>query len=295
MPQNADSNSDRATTGTVLLVGLNRSLQHQVASSLGHDFSLLPFEDIDAVAQALLHDPAHCLIALVSSDLQTKPTTELCSLRERFPGTPLIALFDPDSSSPDALIAVSRPGVSIAVPVGSLKRDTRLRVAMERCKQVNVTAQVWRFLDGAIPVPAEFLFRRALHISNRARRLGDLATAAGMGERALRKYCAKHSLMSPQWILGWSRVLTAAFYLGDPGRTIQSVARLLHFPSSCALQHQLNRYSSLPTRQLRRVGPLSHLVGRLRHAGGGSSAVSRNSTVDLRRSRASQPPYVDLR
>ncbi len=65
----------------------------------------------------------------------------------------------------------------------------------------------------------------------------------------LRRMCCRNGLPPPARLIGWFRLLYAAAFLGDRGRTVAGVARLLKFPSAAAMSNQFQRYIRVaPTR-----------------------------------------------
>ena len=99
----------------------------------------------------------------------------------------------------------------------------------------------------ALPAKIEAL----LFLSNEPLTTAQLASSTQMHERTLRKYCTRHRLPPPQQIVGWSRLLIAAFYLDEGSRSTKDVADLLGFPTTDALRKQLMRYTHRSATHLR--------------------------------------------
>lgn len=139
-------------------------------------------------------------------------------------------------------------------------------IALGRCHADGVSHHLWHECSPRLPDALVTLLKMALRNAHQPLTTATLATAAGMHERSLRKYCEDARIPSPQWIIGWARLLMAGHFLDEPGRTIIQVAELLRYPSSCALRNQIRRYSGLSPRQLRVQGTTKGLCGALERA-----------------------------
>jgi AraC-like DNA-binding protein len=90
--------------------------------------------------------------------------------------------------------------------------------------------------------------------SRREMSVEDAATAMGIHRKTLVDRLRSAGLPSPRTIIGWSRLLTAARLLDDPGRTVEQVALRLDFPSGTALRNMFKRYTGLRTSEVRENG-----------------------------------------
>jgi AraC-like DNA-binding protein len=219
--------------------------------------------DLRMLSTVLLRMPnVVCMLAVPTSE-DLALLDHVRSTREQFPKVGLLAVFIPASSSHAQLMRIGAEGVNDVLVYAD---DLTAILLWERLRSVSsdsVAFQLGRMCQGVLPDPWVTVFKAALRLAHSPITLARLAASAGMHERTLRKYCDKHVIPSPQWIIGWSRLLTAAYYLSEPGRTLSSVADLLGYPSTSALQNQIRRYTGRGPRELRANGALSGLLAAL--------------------------------
>jgi AraC-like DNA-binding protein len=220
----------------------------------------------EEVEDALQHAVDACVLCVVPSDSAAPMLHELLRLRRRFPNVPAVALYYPSSSSCHAVLQLGAVGVTQIVTAEPSIQPVDLQTAFTRCHSDGVAIRIWKRCEFALPDNMVTLLKAAIRLAHEPISGERLASAAGMPERSLRKYCTQEALLSPQWIVGWARLLVAGFYLDEPARTVASVAELLAFPSACALRNQLKRYSNLASRQLRAGGTTMSLARALEHA-----------------------------
>lgn len=205
---------------------------------------------VDAVRATL----GCCLLITVPGETELDRVGAYARFRVLYPHVPVIALFVQGSSAHRGTMTIGRVGVTDIVPVDGELDAAVLQVALVRAHAAGVSHFVWDECRPALPEELTTLLKTTLRIAHRPISVSTLASAAGMPERSLRRWCEDARIPSPQWIIGWARLLVAGYYLDDPGRTILQVAELLEFTSSCALRNQLRRYSGLSPRELRARG-----------------------------------------
>jgi AraC-like DNA-binding protein len=182
------------------------------------------------------------------------------SLHHQFPFVPIVPLYVGGESDPAALHAMVQAGMRLILTDDLVETREAVERILLRASRRELSDEVWHRADLDVPAPAATLLRAALQLAHAPVSLSMLASGAQLHERTLRKYCAKHALPSPQWIIGWARCLLAAYYLEEPGRSIESVAALLHFGSAVHLTNHLKRYTGKPASLVRSAGPLSTVV-----------------------------------
>lgn len=251
--------------GVVIAFGISAAARTLARELVGHaavrDVSLS--EDLE---DALHHAVDACVLCVVPSDSAAPMLHDLLRLRRRFPNVPAVALYYPSTSSCHAVLQLGAVGVTQIVTAEPTIQPFDLMTAFTRCHSDGVAIRLWRHCEFVLPDNMVTLLKAAIRLAHQPISGERLASAAGMPERSLRKYCAQEALLSPQWIVGWARLLVAAFYLDEPGRTVANVAELLEFPSACALRNQLKRYSNLASRQLRAGGTTALLARALENA-----------------------------
>jgi len=199
-----------------------------------------------------------CLLLSVPGDHEGH-SEPYARFRRRFPHLPVAALFVSGVSAHREALTLGRIGISDILSADTDLKPNTLRTALERCQAQGISHRIWYECRLNLPDPLVTLLKTALRFALSPLSVVTLAEEAGMPARSLRLYCEIHRIPSPQVIIGWARLLTAAHYLDEPGRTIAQVAELLKYPSSCALRNQLRRYVSGSPRALRREGIMQRL------------------------------------
>ncbi len=84
--------------------------------------------------------------------------------------------------------------------------------------------------------------------------VATLARAVHMHPRTLhRKLTRVHRSFTPQRLLGWARLLHAAWWLRDPERSLEHVADVLQFSAASNMRRMFRHYAGVTPQQLRDV------------------------------------------
>lgn len=215
-----------------------------------------------------------CIVFPVPADADVDALTRFLQLRSQYPNVPVIALYSASRSSCRATLQLGAAGVGQIVNAEPMVRAGDLQTALVRCHGDGIAIRLWRHCDFELPERLIPVLKAALRLAHQPLTVDRLGSATGMHQRTLRKYCAQEGLPSPQWIIGWARLLVAGYYLDEPGRTVAQVAEVLAFPSACALRNQLRRYSSVASRALRAAGTARMLARAMEQAVAGSVALA---------------------
>jgi AraC-like DNA-binding protein len=202
-----------------------------------------------------------CLVIVVPATANAIWWTEFRRVRQLFPVVPVLAVAVLGHSSFEAVHQLGLANVCELVTMTQRVDQDDLRIALARAHADGVVARVWDRARLQIPKELVTIFRRALRLAHTDFSAEDLAHVAQMHERSLRKYCERHRLPSPQRLVGWTRLLLAAYYLDQRGYSLQAVADLLAFPTPDALRKLLVRYTGLTSAALRAEGAL-HTIAR---------------------------------
>jgi AraC-like DNA-binding protein len=202
-----------------------------------------------------LRTPA--FIAAIPSASGTHDLARVIAIRAQFPLMSMAGVFVDNYSDLGVLARLGGLGLSEVIPIGLTSNIAHVRAALSRSHTESLTDRIFRMTEVKVSIAAESLLRPALRLAYAPVQLPRLASAVRMHERSIRKYCHAHALPSPQWVVGWARCLLAAYYLEEDGRSVQSIAALLGFPSSALLANHLRRYTGHTATALRRHAPLS--------------------------------------
>jgi AraC-like DNA-binding protein len=249
---------------TLLVWALPEPVVAVLRQAAGREARVVTVHDGSTVPALLRAVASLCLVVPVLRDRFDPFWTEYTLVRERFPNIPVVAVALPGVSSMQAVIRLSQLGVSDLLDANDGLRPDDVRGALSKAYSDATAQRVWQAVaeefernGKCCPEDLVTMLRRALRHAHQHLPASKLAALMQMHERTLRKYCEGRSLPSPQIITGWARLLLAALYLDDPGRSVSSVSELLGYPTPGALRKQILRYTGRSPRQLRVQGALS--------------------------------------
>lgn len=234
--------SSSSTFDARVRVALSDEVRVETTTSLVRACAIL---EENAEATALIEVPI---------DADGEELRNACALLKSFPHTPSIAAFIARSSHPAALAKLAAIRLAEILVVDELTDRQAIMACVLSCQRATLARRVWQEAGLALDDDLETLLVRALRLAAYPISLPRYARETGMPERSLRKYCLRRGFPSPQWLIGWSRILVASHFLDEPGRTIDGIARLLGYASPSALRNQLKRYTGHTASELRVLG-----------------------------------------
>ncbi len=197
-----------------------------------------------------------CVIATVPADPHSGLLDDLASLRGDFPHVPIIAIAVAGESAFQSAWRLGRAAVTEVLTADPRLRVDDLLATLTRAHADGVIAALWRSAQLTLPDALVTVMRRALRSAHAPFTAEALAQHSKMNERSLRKYCTRHQLPTPQILVGWARLLLAAYYLDERGRSLKDIAEMLGYPTPGALRKQIHRYTGRSTGELRADGAL---------------------------------------
>ena len=247
----------------LLAVSLPNALVEDLRRVIGRDITMIDVVSAPSLVYSLIRQSGACLLVPVPGDGELALLEQLCT---RSANLPCVALYRIGFSSAASTLRLGAAGVTELITVAGNAEYPTLCAAISRCHTASIAQQVWRRCAAAISGPVAPLLQSALRLGHAPITAIQLATELGMQERTLRRHCKRVGVPSPQWIIGWARLLIAGFYLMDGATTIKSVALMLAYPSPGALGNQLRRYTKVTPSSMRSSAVLSTLVGHLQFA-----------------------------
>lgn len=238
-----------AAPTVVVTALLSADIALALRDALPLETPVVHLKGIDEAAAALAEYLDALFIFRVPEEADSTHRKGLVTLRRQFPLAYMIALFHVPSSSPSALLEIGRTGLASVLSYSVSPKVSELRQVIAVGSHEAICQRIWRQLPEQPEGPLRTLLKCALRSARGPITLDRLAIAAGMHERTLRKYCAAHNLPSPQWIIGWARMLVVSYFLAEPGRSASSIAKVLEFPSLGAMRNQFHRYTGRPLRE----------------------------------------------
>jgi AraC-like DNA-binding protein len=256
MPHVNTERSTEAMKSQIVLFGVPQGLAAEFCSGC------------QGVAHVLLCDKEVELWRFVERDLTSLVVVSAISanrdvvlrvvrdLREQHCSVPIAVLFDPASSSGDCLLDLFKLGVEHVIARHVLQRRTELQHVLERLRISCAAEYVIARLPVTMGTEVSALLAAALRRARRPISVTEFAVQLHVNRRTLLKWLDAAGAESPQWLLGWARVLVAARFLEDAGRTVEAIAELLEYPSASSLRTQIRRYTGATASELRTMGPL---------------------------------------
>jgi AraC-like DNA-binding protein len=217
----------------------------------------------------LRREPHAWLLVPVASGDDVTTTKAVASLCARVAGVTIIARFQRTSSSVQNALHLGALGVTEIVTVHSDEAEGPEHPISSAARRLNlrsVTEEVVGAMPSSLPAALLPILATAVALAYRPITAAALATALGTNERTLRRQCTRRCLPSPQWIIGWARLLLVARYLQQPGTTLTNVAALLAYPTNAALGAQVRRYLRVSPSALRHSRSLEVIYRRLEDA-----------------------------
>ncbi len=251
---------------TVIAMALPSEEQHLVRSLLPHEVSFVPVARVadllthvrSASAPVLLYRlPAHAPDGL--------PRTLIHELHEALggplQGLPSVALCSGgtvDARLVPALRALEHVELVIA---DAWNARQAIWTALERVLASSVASALLSSLGPIEPAFVHRVLAATLPLAGHDVSVLDVADALGMHERTLRKRLQAVSGPSPQWLIGWARLLVAAWHLRSPRRSVSEIADVLAFSASQNLSRMARRYTGLGMSEFRQGDPVAIAAG----------------------------------
>jgi AraC-like DNA-binding protein len=163
---------------------------------------------------------------------------------------------------PFALLGLGRAGVDrmILVRVDDLEREVVEVVG--KALAMGTEALVVRAMSPYLPARALKALRLSLEGVQHRWSAGGLARTAGLSRPHLSVCLKATGLPSVGHLLVWARLLHAARWLADPGRSAESVSRQLDYSSGAAFRRALRSYVGATPTEVIEAGGLSFLLDR---------------------------------
>jgi len=185
----------------------------------------------------------------------------VAELRRRFPslGTVLIARPDLD---PIGLFRLGRAGISdlVLIPLDDLAGG--LHRGIVRSAVRSTLSFVARMLSGRLPSMEHEMVRLALDGVQLGWNAEDLAARVGWTRAHMSVRLRARGLPSAGHLLTWAKLLHAARWLEDPGRSAESISRQLEYSSGAAFRRALRNYVGGTPTSVRERGALRHVTDR---------------------------------
>ncbi len=240
-------------------------------------------EDWLALSRTCEREPVR--MAIVDLFGPAEPNFEsIRQLKQRLPRLAILAYVTMSLDRGHALFDAGRAGVDGLVLSGEDDAPRALLAQLERAEARSLAGSVRRSLDGidALVVDAVLLAITRAH-----ERLTPSALARLLAQppRAVAHRLAAEGFPTPQRLLTWGRLISAAHLLEDEHRSADRVAAVLEFPSGSAFRNICQRYLHATPGEIRERGGASYVVRamlrQVRHRMSSRQAPRRSSATRM--------------
>jgi hypothetical protein len=214
----------------VVALGFTDDISCCLRSALSRAIQVHEVSNVRECARLLERGLGLCVVFPVPGSGEDKLGEGILRIRTQFPNVASVALSIEAHSSSRWAMRLGSAGVTELVATHStIVPEAALLAALSRCEIEGVSARLWKRAALDVPDTLVPLLKTAIRLAHEPVSLVRLAGAARMHERTLRKYCDNSAFPSPQWIIGWARLLVAAYYMEEPGAPCKASPKCCSF------------------------------------------------------------------
>lgn len=190
-----------------------------------------------------------------------EPDNAVRELGRLFPSLSTVFVARPELD-PWALLGLGRAGIENLMLLQLDELPVELPRAVRRAAAVDTASQVTRIIGGRLPRRELAAVRAALDGVQLGWSADDLARALGVTRAHLSVRLRSVGLPSAGHLLTWAKMLHAGRWLGEPGRTAQSVSRQLEYSSGAGFRRALHNYVGGTPSWVKEAGGFRFVLGR---------------------------------
>jgi AraC-like DNA-binding protein len=193
-----------------------------------------------------------------SSGVRVAPV--LSKIRKDAPSLPVAVYCAVDKDAVREVVALTKAGADEVILRGIDDDSSELWVRLLVSASRRAAAQALIELRPHLPSKVEPIVAYCLDHADEGVTVEHLVATFHVTRRTLRNQLTAVGLPTPSSLISWCRLLLAARFLDDPGRTVEQVALTLGFGSGTALRNMLRRYTGLRPSELKHRGGWLYLV-----------------------------------
>lgn len=194
-------------------------------------------------------------------DAAPQPDERIADLRRRFPSLGCV-LISRTSTDRLILLRLGRAAISNLELVQHEDVGAELARAIARSSGQGTQSLVLRAIGARLPHAERQVVRAALDGALLGWQSDDLAEHSGWTRPHLSVRLKECGLPSTGHLLLWAKLLHAAHWLAEPGRTAESVSRQLEYANGPVFRRALRNYVGATPTEVREWGGLSFVLGR---------------------------------
>jgi AraC-like DNA-binding protein len=176
-------------------------------------------------------------------------------LRRRFPSLAIVLVVR-RGDDPVSLFRLGRAGLGSLVLLSADTMDAEFTRAIRDVLLGSTASLVTRAVSAYVPRREVSTIRMALEAVQRGWHTEELAFRMSLTRPHLSVRLREAGLPSAGHLLIWAKMLHAARWLTDPGRSAESVSRQLEYSSGAAFRRALRTYLGVTPTELRGGGGL---------------------------------------
>jgi AraC-like DNA-binding protein len=185
----------------------------------------------------------------------------IAQIRERFPSLPIVVFVSLEASDVHELAHVPdlRATAVVIRAYDDLAAEVlaAIRTVPEHPAEVKILETVHRHAPRGLVNLFDFL----AHAAVRPITVEQASKGVRVPRRTLGDQLKRANLPPMERLIGWMRLLHAAWKMDGHGRTVDSVANELQFKSGSALRHMVKRYTGRTPSEIWSLGGFSYLLG----------------------------------
>lgn len=246
----------------IITFASDRALRARFRSALEPLHSVVDAPTWEVFLRTVRERPVAGALVHLGEGRPGRPTlAPLFDARRRFPSIGLVAVLD-HHRDPRPLFELGQAGFAnlVLMSAGGFEWEVRRWVARASLK--GTTSTVLRALSPFVPPREINWVKMAMNGVEHCWSAEEFAEVVGLSRPFLSERFKRHRLPSVGHFLVWVRMLHAAHWLPDPGRTGQSVSRQLEYSSGAAFRRALRVYVGGTPTQVAENGGLSYVLKR---------------------------------
>lgn len=276
--------------GLVATMLANPLRLNRLRTALRERYSLVACANWAELVEACAREPV--TIAVIDPfvpEFNTNAFDWLRQLKYRYPSVSVVTYTSLPPARPRDLFEAGRFGLDGLVVADVDDEPRRMLTLLEQAEARGVLETLRRALGDARPTARDATL---LAVTRAHQRLTPeaLAKILGVRRKVLSERLAQAGFPTAQRLIAWGRLIVAARMLEDTGRSADSVALALDFPSGSAFRNTCQRYIEAAPHQIRARGGAGYVISAFLEQNGAARTAKREGQTPSLPLMAPCPP-----
>jgi AraC-like DNA-binding protein len=245
---------------------LRRPERTHVERALKQRATITFVDRVDSLVQLVETGTVSCVVTELRDCDGERTGLAVAGIRARFPAMPIVICVSLEPGDVHELAHVPElPAAGVAIRAyDDLGADVlhAIRSMPEHPAETAILGTVHRHAPRQLVTLFDFL----AHAAVRPITVEQASKGVRVPRRTLGDQLKRASLPPMERLIGWMRLLHAAWKLDGPSRTVDSVAAELQFKSGSALRHMVKRYTGQTPSEIWKSGGFPFLLTRFEAA-----------------------------